>query len=163
MSWPWELVESEGRWRAQARGILRDGQAWTVDIEAVMPARSYLPRLVSRLVLAAAALASIATSAPLNEWLLDQRAPLEPMALADPEPTSSFAIQAVLRSAQPLTGLNGDVSVHLELRARDVTGVRAAEVLVTLESPTRPPETRVVSIPPGGSTIADIFEEAFEG
>jgi hypothetical protein len=129
-----------------------------VDIETDMSVRRHVPRLV----LVTAALASIATQPVIPEWVLDQQAPFEAQILDDPEPTRTIALQGVLSSSQALSSINGSVSVHLELRARDVSGVHGAEVTVTLNSAGRVPESRILRIPPGGTAIVDLFQPAFE-
>jgi len=124
-----------------------------------MSTGKHLPRIV----LAVAALASIATSQVLNEWFLDQRATVDPLALDDVDPLGTLAIQGVLRSQQSLLVLDGSMNVRLELRARDVTGVRAAEVVAVLTSDARSFDTHreVVSIPPGGIATVNLFLPAW--
>ena len=124
-----------------------------------MSAGKYLVRLV----LPVAALASIATSQVSNDWFLDENAALDALALDDPGPTRTIAIQGVLTSREPLIAPRGGVLVHLELRARDVTGVRPAEVTAVLASERRPldAERQVISVVPGGVTVVDLLLPAW--
>jgi hypothetical protein len=128
-----------------------------VDFEADMSARSVFPGLV----IITAALASIATSQVVPEWTLSQRAPAVALTLNDAELDRAIAIQGVLRSSVILEDVNGGLTVHLQLRARDVSGVRPAEVRVTLESAGFPPVIRNVSVLPAGTTPVDLFQDAF--
>src|SRR5512132_3380903 len=95
-----------------------------------MPPRRYL----SRLVLVAGTLASIATQSAYDgePWTLETSEALVPQVLDDATPTNARLLTATLDSRGALFLLDGKVAVHLELRARDVTGVRPAEVDVEL-------------------------------
>jgi hypothetical protein len=116
-----------------------------------MSLRRHLPRIV----LAAAAAATIATSPATNPWFLGAGESLEPFALDDVEPTRVLAIEAVVGTGeQAAFGTDGGVRVTLELSARDVTGVRPAEVEVELRSEDRAAERdrQIVTVVPGGRT-----------
>jgi hypothetical protein len=119
-----------------------------------MSLRRYLPRLV----LAAGAVASIATEAVTQPWALETREGLVPQILDDTTPTNVRALKPVLASNQALSFVEASVTVQLELHARDATGARPAEVVVELASATSLSDLdrQVVSIPPGGTATAEL-------
>jgi hypothetical protein len=119
-----------------------------------MSAGTYLPRLV----LAAAAVASVATSRVAPTWSVDQRGPFDPITIDDQSPERTFLIRAALRSDLPLRSVFGLTRVHLELRARDVTGVRPAGVTVELKhrEPFSFGDRQEVIIAPGGTVAVEL-------
>lgn len=123
-----------------------------------MSAGKHLPRLV----LAAAAVASVATSTIAPTWSVDRRGSFEPFAIDDQTPERGFLIRATLQSDQALQSVFGLARVHLELRARDVTGVRPAGITVELSHGELSfPDRQEVIIAPGGTVAVDLSTGAW--
>ncbi len=129
-----------------------------------MSLRTILPRVV----LAAAAAASIATSQLW--WTLEEMALLEPVALEDRAPTSAYAIQATVET--PYRGcadsngemtVCGDLQVSFDLSVRDVTGVLSAQVEVELRSLTNDSEgvSQLFTVGPGAPTTGHLSVSAW--
>ncbi|HWO26907.1 MAG TPA: hypothetical protein VNO30_49595 [Kofleriaceae bacterium] len=95
-----------------------------------MIARKHLARIV----FAAGVLASIASTPVINRWQLDASEGLVPQVLDDTTPLNVRSLTATLTSTEPLPLVSGNIAVHLQLRARDVTGVNAAQLEVELVS-----------------------------
>ena len=113
---------------------------------------------LARLVLVLGAGASIATSRmqePL--WRISDPTPLLTHVLDDQLSTSRHAIQAVLRSRSRLDGLVGDATVRIDLRARDVSGVRPTELLIVLSTPDGLVDREVVALAPGESRVVELL------
>ncbi len=125
--------------------------------------RRYFPRLV----LVVGALASIATQPAIEpqQWTLEVREPLAPRALDDTTSMNVRVLTAALTNRNNLSIAGGTLTVQLELRARDASGVRAAEVEIDLASttPGADLERRRVSIDPGGTATVELIVTAFDG
>jgi hypothetical protein len=112
-----------------------------------MSFRRHLPRIV----LAAAAVASIATSS--IQWFIDRSEPLPQLDLDDREPTTMYAIQGILDTGEDEPrSRGGEVQVSIDLSARDATGAQPATVEVDLRSVARDSEIdhQVFTVAPGG-------------
>ena len=86
------------------------------------------PRKVA-LVLAAGAIASVATSRILPEWTLSREVPIA-IALDSTTPTSLHAISAELNGPVPLDGLFGSVDLELDVSTAPTGTATAAVVLI---------------------------------
>jgi len=128
-----------------------------------MSPRRYLPRLV----LVAGTLASIATQRVYDSepWTLETSEALVPQVLDDATPTNVRVLTTTLDSRGALFLLDGKVTVRLEMRARDVTGVRPAEVDVELVSTPggASADRKILSIQPGGVATAELVVPALVG
>jgi hypothetical protein len=124
-----------------------------------MKARKYLARIV----FAAGAFASIATTQVLDQWRLDAGEDLVPQVLDDTTSRNVRSLTATLTSSDPLPFVSGNVAVHLQLRARDVTGVNAAQLeleLVSMQGAGS--DRRPVLVTPGGVTTVDLSVPALD-
>lgn len=129
-----------------------------------MSLRRYLPHLV----LVAGTLASIASEPAYDArepWTLETSEALVPQILDDATPTNVRLLTATLDSRGALFLLDGKVTVQLDLRARDVTGVRPAEVAVELVpmAAGASADRRIYSIPPGVTARVELTVPALVG
>jgi hypothetical protein len=119
-------------------------------------------RLLATAGLAAAVLASIATSAPVEpQWELDGTLPLGG-AVSEAEP--DFVRQIVVALTGPAESPAGSITVHVDASAAAAGDTSPTSLSAELRSD-RDPEranTAVVVVEPGGSAPIDLFLPAWE-
>jgi hypothetical protein len=125
-----------------------------------MSLRRYLPRIV----IAAAAAASIATSA--ITYSLEETVALEPVVLDAQAPTSTYAIQATVETGEDSPEpRSGEVMVSFDLSGRVVPDVMSSQVEVELRSAAREDEVarELFTVPSGGRVSGHLTLEAWAG
>jgi hypothetical protein len=124
-----------------------------------MPRMTNPSRRTVGLVLAAGALASVATSYVIEEWNFARSVPVE-TALDATRPLSQHAISAELTGAFPIRGLYGYLEVEVEVTAA-LTGTATSATTLILRQGEVELDRETVGLAPAARTTVTLSANAF--